>query len=298
MAINDIEIFFKLDLKAKELLIKSKPNLYNSSEVDIYKDLLKNIYLFRNIFRQMTSIYGRELFNDIDEKLDEMINDIENCNYDINKMINEYENKFLSLSPELSKELYDNLYGYSLREYIPLDKCNSINDILHLLHFALINDKNVYNSINIISSKERIEKEDNFEYDASIYYRGVENDISKDIYNNFSKDIDCDKTDIMSLPNHTFIMVRGVGHALTIDVTEEGDNVRINYFIPKACNIEKVNKLPGVNKINNPDASLNPTTGEFVTSKENVGSTIANFVRMVPTDKDIERADFSKIRSI
>ncbi len=37
---------------------------------------------------------------------------------------------------------------------------------------------------------------------------------------------------------------------LTIEVTLNNNIARIEYFIPKLCNIEMINNLPGVNKVN------------------------------------------------
>ena len=62
------------------------------------------------------------------------------------------------------------------------------------------------------------------------------------------------------------------------------DNARIEYFIPKICNVEMVNKIPGVNKVN--DDSIG-TTGAIEVEVKDLPTALFNFISMVPTDMDI-----------
>lgn len=39
------------------------------------------------------------------------------------------------------------------------------------------------------------------------------------------------------------MMVRDRGHALSIEITLNGQNARLEYFIPKVCNVDMVNNL-------------------------------------------------------
>lgn len=73
--------------------------------------------------------------------------------------------------------------------------------------------------------------------------------------------MNCGWTDIVSLGNNSCIIkVRDRGYALTIEISKVGENHRIEYFIPKLCNVEMINKLPGINKVN-PD--FVGATGKF-----------------------------------
>lgn len=66
------------------------------------------------------------------------------------------------------------------------------------------------------------------------------------------------------------MMVRDKGHVLSIEITYEDKDVVVEYFIPKLCNIDMVNVLPGVIKVNE-DVPMNVgTTGRFVVSKKRI----------------------------
>ena len=87
------------------------------------------------------------------------------------------------------------------------------------------------------------------------------------------------------------MMVRDSGHALTIDIEEDKEKgkVFVKYFVPKICNIEKLNKLKGIHKIPTDaywrDMSAN---GMYETSIDGFGTDIVNFIQEVPTDMDME----------
>ena len=59
---------------------------------------------------------------------------------------------------------------------------------------------------------------------------------------------------------------------------------RCYYFIPKICNIDKVNNLLGVNKITNEDKFAK---GMFIADINNIGYILNDFMNKVPTDTDI-----------
>ena len=80
------------------------------------------------------------------------------------------------------------------------------------------------------------------------------------------------------------MMVRDRGHALSIEVTLNKDNARIEYFIPKICYVEMVNILPGVIIVI--DDSIG-TTGAIEVEVKDLPTALFNFISMVPTDMDI-----------
>lgn len=144
-----------------------------------------------------------------------------------------------------------------------------------------MNNENIYQAVNELSTKEN-------EYKESISLRGdSNNELANGIFANFPLSIGCGKTDIVALKNKTLIMIRDLGHALTIEVEEYQDGIMVRYFIPKLCNIDKINMLPGINKVA-PGSEMNAgARGEFLTSKENVLSDLYSFISKVPTDLDI-----------
>lgn len=80
------------------------------------------------------------------------------------------------------------------------------------------------------------------------------------------------------------MMVRDVGHALTIEVTINNNIARMEYFIPKLCNINMINALPGVNKVNENSIGA---TGVIETDISNLSGTLFYFISKVPTDLDM-----------
>ena len=59
---------------------------------------------------------------------------------------------------------------------------------------------------------------------------------------------------------------------------------RLEYFIPKLCNIDMINALPGVNKVN---ANSIGATGVIEVETANLSKTLFSFIEKVPTDDDM-----------
>ena len=87
------------------------------------------------------------------------------------------------------------------------------------------------------------------------------------------------------------MMIRDRGHALTIEIDIDGNDAIIKYFIPKLCNINMINSLPGVNKVKNTEVI--GTTGMFKTSVNDLSNKLYHFISMVPTDSDMFIEDSS-----
>ena len=79
-------------------------------------------------------------------------------------------------------------------------------------------------------------------------------------------------------------MVRDRGHALSIEITLNNDKARIEYFIPKLWNIDMINKLPGVNKVDNNSVGA---TGVIEVDKNELPQVLFNFISKVPMDSDM-----------
>lgn len=279
-AIEKLETFFELDLKIKKMIEISKPNLYDIDPVIEEEKLLKTIQISRTIINKMTNIYFENFKNSFNDRIDEIENEIKNCNYKPNRLLEVYEDDFLILKEDLLKSLYDNVQGYKYEiDYQSiLAKCTSINEMIHVIHFCVINNDNILNSINKIEEKKN-------EENKKVVLYGKENKISRNIYNKFN-DKYSDRTDIVSFDNHVLMMVRDRGHALTINIENENDYLRVSYFIPKVNNIKMVSKLPGIGKLKSNISNSDFASGEFIVQKDEIGETINNFVSKVPTDLD------------
>ena len=80
------------------------------------------------------------------------------------------------------------------------------------------------------------------------------------------------------------LLVRDVAHALSIQIKKYEGGYFVEYFVPKICNVEMVNKLPGVTKVVD-DSSY--TIGQFEIAEKDFPASLYQFVKMVPTDADM-----------
>jgi len=80
------------------------------------------------------------------------------------------------------------------------------------------------------------------------------------------------------------MMVRDRGHALSIEISLNGNIARIEYFIPKLCNIDMINTLPGINKVNDDSVGA---TGVVEVNKNELSQILFDFISKVPMDSDM-----------
>lgn len=282
-----LDKFFKIDLKIKDLILKTKPNekIYDTSGAIKYVDnLIKELDTIKDYFFWIIDTYSmcpylkdviNNSFNEYNEKL-------LNSNYDYDRLTRIYQECILKMTSGLDKELQKNLFGYNInrKEVESFEKCKTINDYLHAFHFYIVNNEKIFHSMPIIDRK--INKDD-----EPIILFGKENDLSRDLFNKYPVELGTGEVDILSFDDHLLMMIRDVGHALSVDSTIENDNIRVSYFVPKSCNIEKVNKLKGVTKLDPLTSDMfSPTNGEFVCKKEDFTSEMIDFISNVPTDID------------
>ena len=281
--IEELEYFFELDLKAKKLIEMSRPNIYNLDPVDMKSNLLKSLNTERNILHQMVLYSKLDLLEDFDEIFSSIEEDINNCKD--NELEEVYRNRILFLTPELVDSVKNNIVAgtseESVSKYVPIKECRTVSDMLHYIHFYVSNNDKILKSVEQLDSKVINGEE------IGVRLYGRENETAREIFNN----LPTDEQEIIevSFKDHVLIMVRDRGHALTMDIQNEpNDNYRISYFIPKVCNINMVNNLKGVTKLDPLTGSIHDvTSGEFVAKKDELTMEINNFIKSVPTDDDI-----------
>ena len=284
---ENLDKFFKIDLKIKDLILKTRPNekTYDTSGAIKYVDnLIKELDTIKDYFFWVIDTYNMSpyLKDVINNSLNEYNEKLLNSNYDYDRLTRIYEECILKMTVGLEKELQKNLFGYNInrKEVESFEKCKTINDYLHAFHFYIVNNEKIFHSMPVIDRK--INKDD-----EPIILFGKENDLSRDLFNKYPVELGTGEVDILSFDDHLLMMIRDVGHALSIDSTIENDNIRVSYFVPKSCNIEKVNKLKGVTKLDPLTSDMfSQTNGEFVCKKENFTSEIIDFISNVPTDID------------
>lgn len=285
---KDLEKFFLLDLKIKQLMDKIAPNREYAFDIEeslkygekFYTTVMEIEFKFLDIMDALRIFqpirgYVEEMFKSIKREIME-------CNYNFDKLQACYQKNISDMDKQLVEEIKEVLVGYYLGSNLSalVSKCNTINELLHVFHSYVMNNENVLQSIATIAVKENDTK-----YPISL--RGNLSNLAQSIFEDFPLELDCGWTDIVSLSNppKILMMIRDRGHALTIEITEEKDGIWINYFIPKICNVEMVNALKGVRKV---DKTSRNTTGMFVSDRENITSDLFDFISKVPTDNDME----------
>ncbi len=277
--------FFKTDMKIKNLLMRISPE-----EMDDYNEKSRIEYI-DNLYKQIKDL--EEEFKVISknfnfgEEVDKVINEyfsklkqkllISQYNKGVNNSI--YENNFSNMSEELIEEVKNNFVGYTLSGTTDLarliKKANSINELLHIFHSYITNSEKIMESMPIIETKEN-------EYNYAITLYGEETNMARKIFEDFPENLDVGNTDIVAIQGKTLMMVRDRGHALTIDIEEGNKSNIIRYFVPKICNRDMIEKLPGINKI-----SQNCATGAFEISKEEISEKLFSFIGKIPMDYDM-----------
>lgn len=257
-----------------------------------YTDKIDNSlkYIFECLKRMILSIGLGDLFL---EKLEELkentFNKFYDCKFDIDKLKSFYQINITDMDEKFVDLVRESCVGYSF-SFPPVDKVNSVNEMLHVTHSYVINNQMILQSFNVVDTKPI----DDY---ANINLYGSNSELAKNIFVNFPIDIDCGDVDIVSVTdNKVIMMIRDKGHALTMEIDKVGDEVECHYFIPKLCNIGMINMLPGVRKVKEDAPTHSGTNGVFYSKLDDFVGNLYEFVEMVPTDSDMDMERFSNIR--
>lgn len=192
----------------------------------------------------------------------------------INKYTDDLNDSLVYIFNELRCIVLDLIGG----RLTSVEKATSINEMLHFLHSYIVNNDYILMSIPLLDEK-------NNEYDYPIRLRGMDSDIFRNLFDSFPADLDVGDTDMVAISDKKLlIMVRDRGHALSIEISLNNGIARIEYFVPKLCNVDMINKLPGVNKVNNDSIGA---TGVIEVPIEYLSDTLFDFISKVPTDSDM-----------
>ena len=274
--VKRLEKFFTCNLKIKEELVRADPNNYidfisaSNSMLNCINDIS---FYFEQIFVALNYSEDEQIF--VRNFIQSLKNDLNNIG-NINDLKKFYQMRISDISPELIDKLNkENIGGY-IFSYASLEDGHTINEILHIAHHRIVNADGLYKDIPVIDQLKG-------EY-AAISLRGKPNEVAQSIFDSLKNDKDIKDIDVLSLDNKIMIMARDIGHATSIEIDKEpDDNYMVKYFIPKINNVELINMISGIRKVN--DNSVY-TTGEFVTTKQEIGSDIFRFVQMVPKDSE------------
>lgn len=282
--LKQIEKFFKYDLKIKQILhecVLKEEESYNKDYLIIYKDkLYKSLKNIEFYIQKIIDMYFNNdtTKNIINNRFKSYYISLDNCPLEKQKLKKLYQVIFSDMDFNLITKLGTEYCGYLLfKNYNIINEASTINEMLHICHHVIVNDESIYQSMPKINQKEN-------NAGCSINLYGKSNDIAERIYNAFPKELECGDTEIISLEDKILIMIRDVGHALTIEMTIEGNEIIVNYYIPKICNVDMVNNLRGIDKVNNESKY---TIGMFVEKTEKIEEEIIKFISMVPSDMDM-----------
>lgn len=283
-----LQHFFSVDTKIKKEIYDIAPQSLNGyideTSISEYTDKLNAslIYILSELKCVALDVFGKEssIFNKVCYLEQDIKTNFYSCGFDIEKLKSFYQKYISNMEPSFIDDVKRSYIGYYFGGggVSPLKKASTINEILHLMHSRIINNEGLLQSIPLLNEKDN-------QHNNTISLRGIRNPMFEQLFMMFPTDLDCGITDMVIINEKTLIMmVRDRGHALSIEVTLNKDNARIEYFIPKICNVEMVNKIPGVNKVN--DDSIG-TTGTIEVEVKDLPTALFNFISMVPTDMDI-----------
>ena len=285
--LEKMEKFFKYNLEIKNILYNTTPketDKYNNETIMEYSDklfkALNDIEYYINVILQKFDFLenDKSYFNNFIKALK---SELIKCGYDYNKLSTFYEVCFSDMNEDLVNKVGSEIKGGGyLGAGVALNEAKSINEMLHIVHQTIVNNENNYRNLPVISQKQNYEG-----YNVTLY--GKESELAKNIFNAIPCTLSSDYVEIMSLSNDKVIlMVRDVGHALSIEIEKENDKYYVKYFIPKICNYDMVNELKGVKKVTR---DSNYTVGMFDSTLEKLPFELVDFITKVPTDMDMHK---------
>jgi len=280
-----LEHFFQVDLEIKKGmydLVPSNIEYYDELSVQKYTDKLDEFltYAFSEVKCITLDIFGKD--SNVMAKIFSVEKNIKgqfySCGFDINKLKKFYEVNISNMTSDFINSVKQECVGYTFAGTSSVDAASSLNEILHFIHSYIINNESILQSISLINQKQN-------EFGYPIQLRGNKVEIFEHLFEVFPINIDVGWTDMVAINEKKLIMmVRDRGHALSIEITLNGNMARIEYFIPKLCNIDMINALPGINKVNN--ASIG-ATGTIEINKNELPHVLFDFISKVPTDDDM-----------
>ena len=281
-----LQHFFEVDLRIKKEMYNMVPpsdNQFTDKEsMCNYTDRLNDSlsYIFSELKCISLDVFGEDsiVLKKICVFEKEVYKNFYSCGLDIDKLRLFYKNYISNMNIEFIDSIKKEFIGYTPKDTGIVENVSSINEALHFIHSYIINDEQLLGSIPVINQKD-------LESSYSVFLRGKSTELFDKIFELFPTSLDCGQTEMVVLNNKKMIMmVRDRGHAWVNEITIKNNKARIEYFIPKICNIDMVNNLPGVHKVN--ENSIG-TTGAFEIDVEDLPTVLFDFISKVPTDDDM-----------
>ena len=276
--------FMSADMRIKNEILRMAPptDYYDQDSLVKYLDRLYDSldFVFSELKCVALDIFGKDSYELLKIKTfeKETKKAAFACGTDYDRLNEFYSNYISKMDQNFLDEVKENCIGYAFGWRNPMKSASTVNEMLHYMHASLVNNDHFLQSIPLLDEKINVNKE-------PISLRGVESDYFRDVFNHIPKVLDIGITDMVCLSDRKMIMmVRDRGHALTIEVTLENDLAVIEYFVPKLCNIDMVNSLPGVTKVNENSVGAR---GVFGVRVDELATRLPTFIAGVPTDMDM-----------
>jgi hypothetical protein len=291
--LKKLENLFESDNSIKKTLGSLKPDEQLQSNaadglINYSDEASKKIESIRGTLLQICNDFKLPYAYYINEKFDGYQDDLLLSTDSYGHMLEFYKNDVTDMSPKLINSVNTEFMGYSafVNDLKAMKSAKSINEILHVIHSYITNNENIYHAVPDVLTKTLANG-------SSVSLRGVKEPLGESIVKAIDSNLDIGDTDILTIKDvncegtyHYYMMVRDVGHALTLELTPTNKGYQLNYFIPKICNYDMINKLPGVSKVKIGDMYA---VGEIPNSINNneVPNAINEFIKKVPTDNDM-----------
>ena len=283
--------FIKTDLSIKNDLLQLAPN--NADNFDEASKINYTDKLYQSLkyleFDFKSSFEGFGLSEAVNESLTDFFNKTREQlaigNYKNTDCHEIFQKNFSNMSKDFIENVKKTFVGYTSFNLGDLNNsikdAKTVNELLHSCHSYVMNNKELLSSITKIS-----EKQNKFNYPIMLY--GENTKQAEELFKKFPMDLDVGWTDIISLEDQIFMMIRDRGHALTIDIDTSKDDYFVKYFVPKLCNEDMIKALPGINKDN---ISSNGASGSFICNNKEFTDKLFSFIEKVPTDSDMPPID-------
>lgn len=237
---------------------------------------------FQKFFKSFLSLlelssleYTDLLENFVDQFFQKLQEDLDKCDctqMGIERLVFE---RFVSLKPEFLDIVHQNCVANKVSfDLKAIQKnCTSINELLNFYHSYIVNKLNYSQVFPIVLEKN------------NLVLCGKETSFSKNVFDKFPTNLESRYIRILSYDeNFVYVLIRDYGHATTLKIVKDHENVYVEYFIPTVTNFEKIQELPGLNRVSRYD-DTGWATGSFNGNLED----LEEFIRKIPTDLDIKR---------
>ena len=284
---ESIKTFFEDNTKVKQIMLDMAPDIkysideYAASKLD--DKMWQGLNNLQDLFLEMVGndTYRQDFINSKFSSLKSELIEA-GCNFD--KLQKFYQKNISDMSPKFIESVNKEIFGFcAFRNTGLFQQATTVNEMLHVLHREIETNDGLIQQI-----------AGNLNYPVV----GTETELSQKIKDVVSLMKVNDYGYIVSLDeNHAFALMRDKGHALTIEFNANGNEIEVNYYIPKICNAYMVNNLPGIRKVAEDAKALTATTGAFNMNKKEFGVKLLTFLENVPSDDNIPWREGDTLKS-